>query len=158
MPLHNSSTPITATISSTSIPLLLEWWQQRKRIASARTHLGSTLPKGDEAYLKAYYRLMEVYSVVKSGGVQAQTEAVQAFAQRESVLLKQRLNEIEATEELAETAKRQERRKVEQEIQELQSANSWRLQALTNIAPDEEATVKQYLPDIEKTLLQAQYA
>lgn len=164
MPLHNSSNPLTAadnltaSINSTSIPLLLEWWQQRKRIANVRAHVGATLPKGDEAYLKAYYRLMEVYSVVKSGGVQAQTEAVQAFAQRESVLLKQRLNEVEAAEELAEAAKLQERKKIEQEIQELHSANSWRLQALTNIAPDEEATVKQYLPDIEKTILQMQCA
>ncbi|MGD1897277.1 MAG: hypothetical protein ACFB16_10050 [Phormidesmis sp.] len=158
MPLHNSSTISPATISSTTIPLLLEWWQQRKRIASVRSHLSATLPKGDEAYLQAYYRLMEVYSVVKSGGVQAQTEAVHAFTQRESVLLNQRLSEIEAAEELAEAAKRREREKVKQEIQELHSANSWRLQALTNIAPDEEATVKQYLPDIEKTLMQMQCA
>ena len=168
MPLHNSSrhlasnlagaASISETINGTSIPLLLEWWQQRKRFANARTNLSATLPKGDEAYLKAYYRLMEVYSVVKSGGVQAQTEAVQAFARRESVLLEQRLSEIEAAEELAEAAKRQERQKVKQEIQELHSANSWRLQALTNIDPDEEATVKQYLPDIEKTILQMQCA
>ncbi|MGD1865354.1 MAG: hypothetical protein ACFB0D_12430 [Phormidesmis sp.] len=157
MPLHNPSTLTAATINSVSIPILLEWWQQRKRIATVRSHLSATLPKGDETYLKAYYRLMEVYSVVKSGGVQAQTEAVQAFAKRESVLLNQRLNEIEAAEELAEAAKKQEREKVHQEIQELRSANNWRLQALTNIAPDEEATVKQYLTDIERTLTQAQY-
>ncbi|MEL6938759.1 MAG: hypothetical protein AAFO84_06150 [Cyanobacteria bacterium J06598_1] len=154
MPLHSSSTLSAAPINSTSIPLLLEWWQQRKRIASVRSHLSATMPKADETYLKAYYRLMEVYSVVKSGGVQAQTEAVQAFARRESVLLNQRLNEIEAAEELAEAAKRREREKVKQEMQELRSANSWRLQALTNIAPDEEATVKQYITDIERTLIQ----
>lgn len=158
MPLHNASSNLTTTINSASIPLLLEWWKQRKRVANGRNHLGGTLPKGDESYLKAYYRLMEVYSVVKSGGVQAQTEAVQAFAERESTLLQQRLSEIESAEGLAESAKIKERRKVEQEIQELQSANRWRLQALTNIAPDEEATVKQYLPDIERTLIQVQCA
>lgn len=158
MPLHNSSTLTAITINSVSIPILLEWWQQRKRIATVRSHLSATLPKGDETYLKAYYRLMEVYSVVKSGGVKAQTEAVQAFAKRESTLLNQRLSEIEQAEELAETTKAQEREKVQQEIQELRSANKWRLQALTNIAPDEEATVKQYLTDIEKTLMQMQYA
>jgi len=157
MPLHNSST-LTPTVSSVSIPILLEWWQQRKRIATVRSHLSATLPKGDETYLKAYYRLMEVYSVVKSGGVKAQTEAVQAFAKRESILLNQRLNAIEAAEELAEADKEQEREKVHQEIQELRSANNWRLQALTNIAPDEEATVKQYIVDIEKTLMQVQCA
>ncbi|MEL7227722.1 MAG: hypothetical protein AAGL17_23555, partial [Cyanobacteria bacterium J06576_12] len=89
---------------------------------------------------------------------EAQTEAVRAFARRESGLLNQRLNEIEAAEELAEAAKKQEKEKVKQEIQELQSANSWRLQALTNIDPDEEATVKKHLLDIEKTLMQARHA
>ncbi|MEL6159528.1 MAG: hypothetical protein AAGJ95_17105 [Cyanobacteria bacterium J06554_11] len=158
MPLPISSTLGPSTITGVSVPLLLEWWQQRKRVATLRSHLSATLPKGDEAYLKAYYRLMEIYSVVKSGGVQAQTEAVQAFAQRESGLLNQRLSEIESAEELAEAAKQQEREKVRQELEELRSANSWRLQTLTNIAPDEEAAVKQYLPDIERTLMQVQCA
>ena len=155
MPLHQASTLSPATLNSVSVPMLLSWWQQRKRVANARSYANPTLPKGDDTYLKAYYRLMEVYSVVKSGGVQVQTEAVKAFAQRESVLLNQRLQEIETAESLEETVKHQEREKVEQEIQELRSANSWRLQALTNIAPEEEATVKQYLPDIENTLMQA---
>lgn len=155
MPISTPVTRASASIGSVPIPLLLEWWQQRKRIANLRSTLGNTLPKGDEAYLQAYYRLMEVYSVVKSGGVQAQTEAVKAFAKRESHLLNQRLNEIETAEELAEPVKLQEREKVEQELQELHSANSWRMQTLTNIDPDEEATVKHYLPDIERTLMQA---
>ncbi|MEO1790659.1 MAG: hypothetical protein AAFR25_00365 [Cyanobacteria bacterium J06629_19] len=155
---QNPSTASAPTISSTSIPVLLEWWQRRKRIATVHSSLGTNPAKGDDAYLKAYYRLMEVYSVVKSGGVEAQTEAVRAFARRESGLLNQRLNEIEAAEELAEAAKKQEKEKVKQEIQELQSANSWRLQALTNIDPDEEATVKKHLLDIEKTLMQARHA
>ncbi|MEL6351551.1 MAG: hypothetical protein AAFR58_07290 [Cyanobacteria bacterium J06627_28] len=158
MPLSNSSALTSAAITSVTIPLLLDWWQQRKRIANARTNLHITLPKGDDTYLQAYYRLMEIYSVVKSGGVKAQTEAVQAFAQRESVLLSQRLSEIEAADELEEPVKVQEREKVEQELQELHSANTWRLQTLTNIAPDEEAIVRQYLTDIERTLIQSQCA
>ena len=158
MPLQDSSIPTATTINSVSIPILLVWWQQRKRVATVRSHLSATLPKGDATYLKAYYRLMEVYSVVKSGGVKAQTEAVRAFAQRESFLLTQRLNDIEKAEELAEAAKKQEREKVALEIKELRSANNWRLQALTNIAPDEEASVKQYLTDIEKALMQVQCA
>ncbi|MEO1445647.1 MAG: hypothetical protein AAFV46_05310 [Cyanobacteria bacterium J06635_11] len=153
MPLSTAS-----TISSISIPLLLEWWQQRKRVASSQRNLNASLPKGEDVYLQAYYRLMEVYSVVKSGGVQAQTEAVRAFSKRESVLLTQRLAEIEAAENLPLNEKRQEREKVEQELNELRSANNWRLKALVNIAPEEEAVVKQYLPDIEKTLMQARCA
>ncbi|MEO1621825.1 MAG: hypothetical protein AAFU53_12445, partial [Cyanobacteria bacterium J06632_3] len=100
-----------ATINNVSIPLLLDWWQQHKRIASVRSNISATLLKGDETYLQAYYRLMEIYSVVKSGGVQAQTEAVKAFAQREACLLNQRLHEIDATAELAEAVKREEREK-----------------------------------------------
>jgi len=154
MPASTSPSRATASISSVPIPLLLEWWQQRKRTASLRNNLSARLAKSDESYLKAYYRLMEIYSVVKSGGVQAQTEAVRAFAKREADLLNQRLTEIEAADELEELAKTQEREKVEQELQELHSANHWRIQTLTAINPEEEATVKQFLPDIEKTLMQ----
>ncbi len=163
MPLHNPSTTsitptnitsIGSTSNGASIHLLLEWWQQRKRIANTRSHIGSALTKGDDIYLQAYYRLMEVYSVVKAGGVQAQTEAVQAFANRESERLNQRLDEIELSQTLSAAEKRQEREKIQKEIQELCSANNWRLNALTGIAPVEEELVKQYLPDIEKTLLE----
>lgn len=153
MPSHTA-----ACINSVSIPLLLEWWQQHKRIASARIRWHSRLPKGDEAYLEAYYRLMEVYSVVKSGGVQAQKEAVRAFAQRELLLLHQRLAEIEAAEQLADCERQFEKEKIQQELSELHSANDWRLQALTNIEPAEEAVVKQHLSDIEQALMQVQYA
>ncbi|MEM6448688.1 MAG: hypothetical protein AAF703_00065 [Cyanobacteria bacterium P01_D01_bin.105] len=146
------------TINSISIPVLLDWWQQRKRVASARVNLTRSIPKSDETYLKAYYRLMEVYSVVKSGGVQAQTEAVQAFAERESSLLHQRLAEIEADANLSEPEKRQDKAKIQQELDELRSANDWRLKALTGINPDEEAMVKQYLSEIESVLMQVKFA
>ncbi|MEL6816203.1 MAG: hypothetical protein AAFP03_15545 [Cyanobacteria bacterium J06598_3] len=139
-------------ITSHSIPLLLEWWQQRKRLANSRSNLHATLPKGDDLYLRAYYRLMEVYSVVKSGGVQAQTEAVQAFAERESRLLHQQLSDINAEKTLTQTEKVQAREKIDQELTELKCANDWRLQALMNIDADEEALVQQHLSAIENTL------
>ena len=167
MPLHQASTLSPAdvtsavvssgTINSVSVPMLLAWWQQRKRMAHVQSLPNATLLKVDETYLKAYHRLMEIYSVVKSGGVNTQTEAVRAFAQRESVLLNQKLQEIETTEALGETEKHQERKKIEQELRELRSANNWRLQALANITPEEEAIVKQYLPDIENTLMHVQH-
>ncbi len=153
MPLHTVS-----SLNNVSIPLLLDWWQQRKRVASARSNLHRTLPKCDEAYLQAYYRLMEVYSVVKSGGVKAQMEAVQAFGKRESSLLYERLAKIDATPTLVPSEKHQAKEKVQQELSELHSANNWRLQALTNITAEEETLVKQYLCDIEQTLMQAKYA
>ncbi|PZO20956.1 MAG: hypothetical protein DCF25_05780 [Leptolyngbya foveolarum] len=146
----------SSPISQVSIPVLLDWWQQRKRLVRSPIKLSTTLPKGDDTYLQAYYRLMEVYSVVKSGGVQAQTEAVKAFAEREATLLNQRLSEIEAAAEIAEEEKRQERAKVEQELSELHCANAWRLQTLTAIEPAEEAVVAQHLRDIERTLMEVQ--
>lgn len=148
-PVKNSA---SETITSLSIPFLLEWWQQRKRLANSRSNLHATLPKGDDLYLQAYYRLMEIYSVVKSGGVQAQTEAVQAFSERESRLLHQRLADMNADENLTQPEKKLGREKIEQELTELKCANDWRLQALVNIAPEEEALVQQYLPNIERTL------
>lgn len=146
--------PISAAkISAANLPLVLQWWQQRKQVANLRNHLEVTLPGGDETYLQAYHRLMEVYSVVKSGGVQARTEAVRAFADRESTLLDQRLKEIETTETLSEAQKKEERIKVEHDFEELRQSNRWRLQVLDSITPEEEATVKQYLANIEQTLM-----
>ncbi|MEM8505728.1 MAG: hypothetical protein AAF716_21565 [Cyanobacteria bacterium P01_D01_bin.1] len=155
------SAPESATISPTalnsaSLSLLLEWWPQRKRVTNLRNHLDATLPKGNETYLQAYHRLMEIYSVVKSGGVQARTEAVKAFVERESVLLNQRLGEIETATDLSENEKQEERAKIEQELKELTQSNNWRIQMLSSIAPEEEEAVRQRLSDIEQTLIQTQ--
>ena len=146
--------PTASTINSVSIPVILDWWQQRKRIARDRTSLNKSLRKSDETYLQAYYRLMEVYSVVKAGGVKAQTEAVHAFAKRESALLNQQLKEIEADSSSSEEEKSSDRAKIQQDIDELHSANDWRLRALTSICPEEEAVVAKHLSEIEQTLLQ----
>ncbi|MBE9062148.1 hypothetical protein [cf. Phormidesmis sp. LEGE 11477] len=143
-----------ATINSVNLPLLLKWWQQQKRVAGLRSHLNTTLPKGDKTYLSAYYRLMEVYSVVKAGGVQAQKEAAEGFAERELSALNQRLHEIEVSPNLLADEKQKERAKIEQELEELRQANSWRSQMLCNITPAEESAVKAYLSDIEQTLMQ----
>ena len=154
-----SLTPVSSSpIFQTSIPVLLEWWQKRKRLVRSPIKLSTAVHHSDDSYLQAYYRLMEVYSVVKSGGVQAQTEAVKAFAEREATLLNQRLSEIEAASEIDEKEKLQEREKVKQELDELRCANDWRLKTLTAIEPAEEAAVAKYLRDIEKTLIQPQCA
>lgn len=147
--------PLPFSINSVSIPLLLDWWQQRKRLANSRG-LQATLPKGDDAYLQTYYRLMEVYTVVKSGGVRAQIEAVNAFAERESTLLNQQLAQIETAKDLSAAEQGRDRQKIEQELKELDAATRWRLQALTAIDPAEEAVVQQHLGDIERTLMQPQ--
>lgn len=157
--------PLPSALNSVSIPMLLDWWQQRKRLASSRSNLQTPLPRGDDLYLQTYYRLMEVYSVVKSGGVQAQMEAVKAFAERESALLNQQLAQTDAAEDLSEVEKGRDslgrlrdRQKIEQDLHELAATSRWRLQALTAIDPAEEEIVRQHLGDIERTLMQPQYA
>lgn len=147
-----------STLKSISIPLLLDWWQQRKRTASARSNLHRILPKGDDGYLQAYYRLMEVYSVIKSGGVKAQTEAAKAFADRESTLLHQRLSEIASSQTLSSSEQQQAQEQIQNELSELRSAYNWRVKALSSITPEEESLVMRYLPDIERTLMQVQCA
>ena len=149
--------PLPSSINSVSIPMLLDWWQQRKRLASSRTTLQTPLLKGNDVYLQTYYRLMEVYSVVKAGGVQAQMEAVNAFAERELALLNQQTAQIEASD-LSEVEKARDRQKVQQDLGELEAATRWRLQTLSAIDPAEEAVVKQHLGDIERTLMQLQHA
>ncbi|MGB3295970.1 MAG: hypothetical protein WBB01_23555 [Phormidesmis sp.] len=146
-----------STLNSVSIPMLLDWWQQRKRLASTKG-MQVMLPKGDDTYLQTYYRLMEVYSVVKAGGVQAQIEAVKAFAEHELTLLNQQLAQVEADSNLSEVEKAHDRQKIEQELRELEAANRWRLQALSAINPAEEAIVQQHLGNIERTLMQLQCA
>ncbi len=169
MPPHTASTPINrislsgvsidgASINGVSIPMLLDWWQHRKRSANRRSNLHRTLINGDELYLQSYYRLMEVYSVVKSGGVKAQIEAVKAFSKRESALLNQQLAQIASDAALNDLEKQQARKKINQELIELEAANNWRLQSLSAIDPAEEALVEQHLPAIESTLMSVQCA
>ncbi|MBE9077844.1 hypothetical protein IQ241_11150 [Romeria aff. gracilis LEGE 07310] len=140
-----SNSPV---IGPTSIPLLLRWWQQRKRLAAARYSVQPGTVSADANYLRAYRRLMEIYSVVKAGGVQAQIEASQAFFEREMAALQQVL----------ETLPDPAREHVEQEIRELESATRWRLEQLQKITPQEEAAVQQSLVDIERSLMQLQSA
>ncbi len=169
MPLPTASTHINrislngvsidgASINGVSIPMLLDWWQHRKRVANRRSNLHRTLLKGDEHYLRSYYRLMEVYSVVKSGGVNAQVEAVKAFSKRESALLNQQLAQVAGDETLTTLDKQQTCKKINQELIELEAANNWRLQTLSAIDPAEEALVKQHLSAIESTLMSVQCA
>ena len=60
-------------ISETSIPVILQWWLQRKRRAYSGDVLSHPIVQDvDSSYLDKYQRLMDVYAVVKSGGAEAQ--------------------------------------------------------------------------------------
>ena len=94
---------------------------------------------------------MEVYSVVKAGGVAAQIEAAQAYLQRERQSLQQQLATLPTTKEAPN--QHQKQTQLNHEVQELESSVNWRLHSLKEIKPEEEAAVRQYMAEIERILL-----
>ncbi len=136
-------------ISQTSIPVLLQWWRRRKRLANSGDVLSNPVVKNvDSTYLDKYQRLMDVYAVVKSGGVTAQIQAANEYWRRERDAITRRLNQIsnqpEATDEYL---------RLQHEAQELESSTQWRISQLKDIHPEEETAVREYLPEIEQVLI-----
>ncbi len=136
-------------ISQTSIPVILQWWSQRKRLANSGNVLSNPVVQNvDSNYLDKYQRLMDVYAVVKSGGAAAQIQAANEYWDRERDAITQRLNQIsnqpEATDEYL---------RLQQEAQELDSSTHWRINQLKDIHPEEETAVREYLPQIEQVLI-----
>lgn len=136
-------------ITPTSIPVILQWWQRRKRRANSGDVLSRPVVKNvDSTYLDKYQRLMDVYAVVKSGGTAAQIQAVNHHWDREREAITRRLNQIsnqpEATDEYL---------RLLHEAQELEHSTRWRINHLKDIHPDEEIAVREYLPEIEQVLI-----
>jgi acyl-CoA synthetase (NDP forming) len=138
------------TIHGTTISLLLQWWQHRKRLAN--TSSTPVFRDPEDQYLEAYHRMMEVYAVVKAGGVEAQVQAAQAYLHRERTALHKALENL-ATQAEGSPNLESERAHLRQEIEELERSITWRLSSLRDIRPEEEAAVKKFLPDIERTLM-----
>ncbi|MEL6230783.1 MAG: hypothetical protein AAFR24_12815 [Cyanobacteria bacterium J06627_3] len=136
-------------ISETSIPVILQWWLQRKRRANSGDVLSHPIVQDvDSSYLDKYQRLMDVYAVVKSGGAEAQIQAAKEHCGREREAITQRLNQIsnqpEATDEYL---------RLLHETQELERSTHWRINQLKDIHPDEEIAVREYMTDIEQILI-----
>lgn len=93
---------------------------------------------------------MEIYCVVKSGGVKVRAEAARAFLERENTKLEAELAHLEAQE----APDSQAIQNLHQEIAELHRSVNWRLAILQSIHPDEEATVAECLSDIEQQMTQ----
>ncbi|MBD0268422.1 MAG: hypothetical protein ICV77_09020 [Cyanobacteria bacterium Co-bin8] len=94
-------------------------------------------------------RLMEIYCVVKTGGVEVQTEAAQAHLKRELANLEAELAEAEIhAPDSAQIAI------LHQEIEDLRRSVHWRLTRLGSIDPDEAAAVTACLAKIEQRLSQ----
>lgn len=136
-------------LSQTSIPVILQWWLRRKRLANSKNVLSNPVVKNvDSNYLDKYQRLMDVYAVVKSGGAAAQIQAANEYRDRERDAITRRLSQIsnqpEATDEYL---------RLQQEAQELESSTLWRINHLKDIHPEEETAVREYLPQIEQVLI-----
>lgn len=136
-------------ISQTSIPVILQWWSRRKRLANSGNVLSNPVVQHvDSNYLDKYQRLMDVYAVVKSGGAAAQIQAANEYWDREREAITRRLSQIsnqpEATDEYL---------RLQQEAQELDSSTHWRISQLKDIHPEEETAVREYLPQIEQVLI-----
>lgn len=92
-------------------------------------------------------RLMEIYCVVKSGGVQTQIEAAQALLTREGAKM---LTEIDLlTSQQAEPATIT---LIQQEHRDLERSIAWRIAYLEAISPLEEAVVTTWADQIEQVL------
>ncbi|NEQ54360.1 MAG: hypothetical protein F6K11_30235 [Leptolyngbya sp. SIO3F4] len=136
-------------ISEISIPVILQWWQQRKRRANSGDVLSNPVVKDvDSDYLDKYQRLMDIYAVVKSGGAEAQIQAAKEHCGREREAITQRLNQIsnqpEATDEYL---------RLLHEVQEIERSTHWRINQLKDIQPEEEIAVRVHLPEIEQVLI-----
>lgn len=90
-------------------------------------------------------RLMEIYCVVKAGGVQIQVEAAQAHLARETAKLELEISGLES--------QGLNSRHAAQDLTELHNSVTWRLALLQDITPEEEAAVVAHLPDLERQLL-----
>ncbi|MEM6254646.1 MAG: hypothetical protein AAF821_17165 [Cyanobacteria bacterium P01_D01_bin.156] len=136
-------------ISETSIPVILQWWQRRKRRATSGDVLSNPVVKDiDSTYLSKYQRLMNVYAVVKSGGAAAQIQATNDHLEREKAAIDRRLGQIGNQPDTND-----EYLQLLQEAQELERSARWRINRLQEIQPEEEVAVREYLPAIEDALI-----
>lgn len=91
-----------------------------------------------------YVRLMEIYCVVKAGGVSAQIAAARQLEEKERLTLRQ---EMALLIQQADPTNRVQA--LEQEVQEVERSVSHRIAFLKNINPQEEANVRSCLPLID---------
>lgn len=91
-------------------------------------------------------RVMEIYCVVKAGGVQVQQEAAQAHLARETASITAEMAALQgqgADQQIA---------SLRQELTDLEQTVHWRLALLQAIHPDEEEAVAQHLSRLEQHL------
>lgn len=106
----------------------------------------------------AYQRLLEIYCVVKAGGIAAQVATVKRFEAQERADLGAQIAALEAGTAGTEAgtdgdcSRDSQRQALAQEVVELERSVGDRLTYLSSILPEEEAAVYQCLAEIEAHL------
>jgi hypothetical protein len=108
-------------LSTTMIHQVLQWRQTAGQVADTA-----------HPYWSIYGRLVEVYCVVKLGGVSAQVGAAQAMLSQERQALMAELGELTRPSGL-----------LHQELRDLERSVDWRIRELRKIHPSEEQAVRQ---------------
>ena len=91
-----------------------------------------------------YVRLMEIYCVVKAGGVAEQVKVARRLKETERATLQEEIQNLDREESRGNRVQA-----LEQEIQELEKSVASRLQYLSTISAEEEAIVRECLPKID---------
>ena len=131
----------TNRLTDEGIQAVLEQWPTLKWAVE-----GDDCAEGGNLW-SVYQRLIEVYCVVKVGGVAVQVEAAQALLQRETASLAADMAALPPTTAFNRAAL------LRQEIQDLKNAVHWRIEQLQRISPEEEAVVRNAIAVIETRLL-----
>lgn len=107
-----------------------------ERIQQVLAQLATGQISSDAQVAHDFERLMEIYCVVKTGGVQMQTEAAEDYMRREQARIEGEIAELKAQDPNAGSLGA-----LAQEIIDLKDAVAWRLAFLESISPAEEAAV-----------------
>ena len=86
-------------LTDARIRQVLAWWLQTQP-ANAGKSIANHSTEDDTILLNTYYRLMEIYCMVKAGGVKGQIEAAQTLLAREKVALEAEIAAVNHSDSL----------------------------------------------------------
>lgn len=125
---------------------VLGWWLLNQTAESGRNAALSSVEE-ETAGLNDYYRLMEIYCLVKIGGVKGQIEAAQTLLARERRALEVEIADLDNPDSCPDRISL-----LRQEILELENSTRWRISQLEIIQAEEERAVINCLSAIENAL------
>ncbi len=138
-------TPYTP-LTKERIRQVLEWWLQRRH-ANSDKNVGPSSIGNDATALNDYQRLMEIYCIVKVGGVKGQIETAQLLLAREKRNLEAEIATLDNPDSSPGRINL-----LRQEILELENSTRWRISQLKSIQAEEEKAVTHCFLIIENAL------